>query len=82
MTVWLQQQGYEVNRKRIQRLMRQLGLEAIYPKPKLSQRHLEHKVYPYLLRGVDVVSPNQVWSTDITYLPILKGHFYLVALMD
>ncbi len=82
MTVWLQQQGYEVNRKRVQRLMRQLGLEAIYPKPKLSQRHLEHQIYPYLLRGLDIASPNQVWCTDITYLPVLKGHFYLVAIMD
>jgi putative transposase len=82
MTVWLQQQGYEVNRKRVQRLMRELGLEVIYPKPKLSQRHLEHHIYPYLLRGLDIINPNQVWCTDITYLPVLKGHFYLVAIMD
>ena len=84
MTVHLRQQGFEVNRKRVQRLMHQLGLQAIYPKPKpkLSQAHPEHKVYPYLLRGVDIVAVNQVWSTDITYLPVLKGHFYLVAIMD
>ena len=78
----LAQQGFQVNRKRVQRLMRQLGLHTVYPKPKLSKRHPEHKVYPYLLRGVDIVSVNQVWSTDITYLPVLKGHFYLVAVMD
>ena len=68
MTVHLRQQGFSVNRKRVQRLMHQLGLQAIYPKPKLSQPHPEHKVYPYLLRGVDIVAVNQVWSTDITYL--------------
>ena len=82
MTVYLQQQGYGINRKRVQRLMRQLGLLAIYPKPRLSQAQPGHKVYPYLLRGVDIVATNQVWSTDITYLPVLKGHFYLVAIID
>ena len=82
MRVHLRQRGYSVNRKRVQRLMRQLGLQAVYPKPKLSQRHPEHKVYPYLLRGVEITRVNQVWSTDITYLPVLKGHFYLVAVMD
>lgn len=82
MTVYLRQQGYQVNRKRVQRLMHQLGLQAIYPKPKLSKSHPDHQVYPYLLRGVDIVYVNQVWSTDITYLPVLRGHFYLVAIMD
>lgn len=82
MTVVLRQQGYVVNRKRVQRLMRQLGLEAIYPKPRLSQAHPEHQVYPYLLRNLVVTHANHVWCTDITYLPVLKGHFYLVALMD
>ena len=82
MTVWLQKQGYEVNRKRVQRLMRQLGLEALYSKPKLSQRHPESTIYPYLLRGVSVTKANQVWCTDITYLPVLKGHYYLIAIMD
>lgn len=82
MTAQLQRLGYRINRKRVQRLMRQLGLQAVYPKPKLSMRHPEHKIYPYLLRGVDIVSVNQVWSTDITYLPVLRGHFYLVAVMD
>ena len=82
MVAHLAQQGYCVNRKRAQRLMCQIGLHTVYPKPKLSKRHPEHKVYPYLLRGVDIFSVNQVWSTDITYLPVLKGHFYLVAVMD
>jgi putative transposase len=66
----------------VQRLMRQMGLYAVYPKPKLSQSHPEHQVYPYWLRGVDIACVNQVWSTDITYLPVLKGHFYRVAIMD
>jgi putative transposase len=82
MTVVLRQQGYPVNRKRVQRLMRQLGLEAIYPKPRLRQAHPEHQVYPYLLRNLAVTHANHVWCTDITYLPVLKGHFYLVAMMD
>lgn len=82
MSVVLRQQGYEVNRKRVQRLMRQLGIEAIYPKPRLSQAHLQHQVYPYLLRDLAVTQADQVWCTDITYLPVLKGHFYLVAMMD
>ncbi len=82
MTAYLREQGYQVNRKRVQRLMHQLGLQAIYPKPKLSKPHPEHTVYPYLLRGVEIARVNQVWSTDITYLPVLKGHFYLVAIMD
>lgn len=82
MTAELKRQGYQVNRKRVQRLMQQLGLQAIYPKPNLSQKHPEHRIYPYRLRGVEIEKVNQVWSTDITYLPVLKGHFYLVAVMD
>jgi len=82
MTLILRQHGYEVNRKRVQRLMRQLGIEALYPKPRLSKAHREHQVYPYLLRNLAVTQANQVWCTDITYLPVLKGHFYLVAIMD
>jgi len=82
MTVILRQHGYEVNRKRVQRLMRQLGIEALYPKPRLSNAQPEHQVYPYLLRDLAVTESNQVWCTDITYLPVLKGHFYLVAIMD
>lgn len=82
MTTWLRQQGYEVNRKRVQRLMRLMGLEAIYPKPRTSEAIKEHKKYPYLLRNVDIIRPNQVWSTDITYLPVAKGFMYLVAVID
>ena len=82
MTVFLREQGYQVNRKRVQRLMRQLGIEAIYPKPKLSLGNREHKVYPYLLTGLSITRANQVWCSDITYLPVLRGHYYLVAIMD
>jgi putative transposase len=79
---FLKEQGYPVNRKRVQRLMRKLGIEAIYCKPHLSLPHPEHRVYPYLLRNLAIDRANQVWSTDITYLPVLRGHFYLVAIMD
>ena len=72
----------EVNRKRMQRLMRILGIEAHYPKPDLSRPHPEHKIYPYLLRGVAIERPNHVWSTDITYIPMQGGFLYLVAVMD
>ena len=82
MTVWLNQQGYGVNHKRVARLLREMGLEAIYPKPKLSQPGLGHKIYPYLLRGVEVTRPNQVWATDITYVRLRHGFVYLVAVMD
>lgn len=82
MTMFLRELGYVVSRKRVQRLMRKLGIEAIYPKPRLSLRNLEHQVYPYLLRNLSIETANQVWCTDITYLPVLKGHFYLVAIMD
>lgn len=82
MTIVLQRLGYTVNRKRVQRLMRELGIEAIYPKPNLSKPNSEHQVYPYLLKGLMIDHSDQVWCTDITYLPVLKGHFYLVAIMD
>ena len=82
MTIVLQKLGYNVNRKRVQRLMRELGIEAIYPKPNLSKANSEHQVYPYLLKGLEINRSNQVWCTDITYLPVLQGHFYLVAIMD
>lgn len=71
-----------VNRKRIQRLMRILGIEAIYPKPNLSRPASGHQIYPYLLRGVAIERANQVWSTDITYIPMRGGFLYLVAVMD
>jgi putative transposase len=82
MTVWLQEQGRPVNRKRVQRLMRVMGLEAIYPKPKLSLAGGGHKVYPYLLRNVKIDRPDQVWSTDITYVPMTSGFMYLAAVID
>jgi putative transposase len=71
-----------VNRKRVQRLMRQMGIEALYPRPKTSVRNAEHAVYPYLLRGLTIDRANQVWCADITYLPMRCGYLYLVAVMD
>jgi putative transposase len=82
MTVWLRVQGHAVNRKRVQRLMRILGLIAMVPGPNTSKKHPEHTVYPYLLRGLRVVRPNQVWSTDITYIRLAHGFVYLVAIID
>jgi putative transposase len=78
----LRRLGYKINRKRVQRLMRLMGLEAIYPKPKTSRPHPAHKVYPYLLRNTVVERPNQVWTADITYIPMNRGFMYLVAVMD
>jgi putative transposase len=82
MAAWLKRQGHEVNRKRVQRLMRLMGLEAIYPKPKLSMPDQKHKIYPYLLRNVAIVRPDQVWSTDITYIGLPGGFMYLAAIID
>ena len=82
MTTWLRERGQVVNRKRVQRLMRQMGLEAIYPKPRLSQRGPEARIYPYLLRNVKILRPNQVWSSDITYVPLAGGYAYLTAVLD
>jgi putative transposase len=82
LTAWLRQPGHEVNRKRVARLMALMGLEAVYPKPKLSQPGEGHKIYPYLLEGVEVQRVNQVWSTDITYLRMAQGFVYLVAVID
>lgn len=82
MTVALGEQGYGVNRKRVQRLMRRMGLWGIAPGPRTSHPHPGHQVYPYLLRDVVVEHPNQVWSTDITYIPIRAGFMYLVAILD
>ena len=79
---WLDDQGHAVNRKRIQRLMRTMGLTALYPKRNLSLANQAHKVYPYLLRNLVINRPNQVWSTDITYIPMARGFVYLVAVMD
>jgi putative transposase len=82
MTQFLRKEGFLVNRKRIQRLMRLMGIEAIYTKPKTSKPSKEHKIYPYLLRGKTIESPDQVWCSDITYIPMRKGFLYLVAVMD
>jgi len=83
LTAWLRKvHGEEVNRKRVQRLMRRMGLEAIYPKPKLSAARAGHRIYPYLLRNVSIQRPDQVWSTDITYVPLSTGFMYLAAIID
>jgi putative transposase len=82
MTAWLRSQGYQVNHKRVARLLRTMGLETLYPKPRTSQPHPAHRVYPYLLRGVPITRVNQVWSTDITYIRLHGGFIYLVAVMD
>jgi putative transposase len=71
-----------VNRKRIQRLMRVMGIEAVYPKRRTTRPAAGHKIYPYLLRGVAVTGPNQVWASDITYIPLKRGFLYLVAILD
>jgi putative transposase len=82
MTRWLRAQGHKVNRKRVRRLMRVMDLEAIYRKPNLSRANAAHRVYPYLLRDVVVDRANQVWATDITYLPVVGGFAYLCAVID
>jgi len=82
MVIFLDTAGHVVNRKRVQRLMRLMGLAGMAPGPNTSRPHPEHKVYPYLLRGVPVVRPNQVWSTDITYIRLPRGFAYLVAIID
>ena len=82
MTACLWRQGYPVNRKRVARLMRVMGLSAIYPKPKTSLAAAGHRVYPYLLKGLAIARPNQVWSADITYIRMSQGFMYLVAIRD
>jgi putative transposase len=82
MTQHLKDAGYGVNPKRVRRLMRLMGIEAIYPKPNSSRRNPRHPVYPYLLRNLSITRPNQVWATDITYIPMERGFVYLVAIMD
>ena len=82
MTKYLCGRGYAVNRKRVQRLMQKLGLAGMAPGPNTSKPHPEHTVYPYLLRGLDIIRPNQVWSTDITYIRLRHGFVYLVAIID
>jgi len=82
MTACLRGKGHLVNHKRIERLMRLMGIEAIYPKPNLSLKDANHKVYPYLLKDLEICRVNQVWSTDITYIPLAYGFVYLVAILD
>ena len=79
---WFQEEGHEINRKKVQRLMRQMGITALYPKKNTSRPGKGHKIYPYLLKGLEINQPNQVWATDITYIPMAKGFVYLVAIMD
>ncbi|MBN1623063.1 MAG: IS3 family transposase, partial [Clostridia bacterium] len=82
MTHLLMRMGHEVNRKRIQGYMREMGITVYYPGPNLSKRNKKHKVYPYLLRNLDIESKNQVWAVDITYIPMPVGHMYLFAVID
>jgi putative transposase len=82
MARWLRRQGHAVGRHRIRRLMRKMGLAPIYQPPRTSQPHPQHKVYPYLLKGLEITRPNQVWCADITYIPMRRGFLYLVAIMD
>jgi putative transposase len=82
MVAYLKAAGHNVNRKRVQGLMRKMGLVGMAPGPNTSRQHPEHKIYPYLLRGVSVIRPDQVWSTDITYIRLARGFAYLVAIID
>jgi len=82
MARYLRRRGYWVNRKRVRRLMQKMGLMAIYQKPRTSTPHPQHRIYPYLLKGAAIESPNQVWCADVTYIPMRKGFLYLVAIMD
>ena len=82
MVAWLRKLGRHVNKKRVSRLMQRMGLQAIYPKPRLSDPNKQHKKYPYLLRGVEIERTDQVWSTDITYIRLEKGFVYLTAVID
>ena len=82
MTVFLQKEGHKVNHKRVRRLMRKMGIEAIYARKNTSKPNKEHKIYPYLLKNVSITKVNQVWATDITYVPMSKGFMYLMAVLD
>ena len=82
MTAWLQTEGHAVNRKRVQRLMRIMGVEGLTPRRSTSRPAPGHRVFPYLLRGVEITHPDHVWSTDITYIPLRSGFMYLTAIMD
>ena len=82
MTRWLRRQGNTVSRKRVRRLMRLLGVHALFQRPRTSQPHPAHRIYPYLLRDLPITRPNHVWCTDVTYIPLQRGFLYLVAVMD
>lgn len=82
MARYLRRRGYWVSRKRVRRLMQKMGLSAIYQKPRTSTPHPRHKIYPYLLKGMDITHSNEVWCADVTYIPMRKGFLYLVAIMD
>ena len=82
MRVHLERKGYRVNRKRVQRMMRTMNIHAVYPRPRTSIPGDGHKVYPYLLTGLTIDRPNQVWATDISYIPLARGFMYLVAIID
>jgi len=82
MALFLKGKGYSAGRRHVGALMRKMGINAVYPKANLSKPNPEHKIYPYLLRGLDITGPNQVWSADITYIRMKKGFAYLVAIMD
>jgi len=79
MTAWLRRRGEQVNPKRVKRLLREMGLEAVYQKPRFSSKHPEHKIYPYLLRNLDITGPNQIWCSDITYIWMNRGFIYLTV---
>jgi len=82
MAAWLRARGFSANRKRVSRLMRLMGIAAIYPKPRLSANGPDHKIYPYLLQGIEITKPDQAWSADITYIRLAHGFVYLVVVMD
>ena len=82
LTHWLRQHGHGVNHKRVERLMQRMGIQAVHPKPHLSQPGKQHRIYPYLLADLSIERPNQVWSTDITYIRLQHGFLYLVAILD
>jgi putative transposase len=82
LTAYLNKLGYGVNIKRVKRLMKQMGIIAIYPKPKLSIKNIENRIYPYLIKGLKIDKPNYVWSTDITYIRLKNGFMYLTAIID
>ncbi len=82
LTAAMNERTFRVNHKRIARLMQLMGIQAVYPGPKTSKPAQNHKIYPYLLRGVRINEPNHVWSTDLTYIPMASGFMYLVAVID